>query len=120
MSLYGEMGMGIRSDYWEFLKIHWEISLKDVLMVVVIYLVIGFLLRNWGWGKSFNRGWIMLWLALPLWQVVVEYYSVHLYGRWAYGELMPTVFGIGLSPILQMLILPSLAILLSRHFLFKI
>jgi len=59
----------------------------------------------------------MLWVVLPLWQMGVEYYSVYLYRRWAYAEAMPLIFGIGFSPILQMLILPSLAILLSRRYL---
>jgi len=117
MGLFSEMGMGIRSDYWEFVKIHWEVSLKDALMVVVVYLAIGFLLRNWQWVKSFNSGWLIFLLALPLWQGVVEYYSVYVYGRWAYAEAMPLIFGIGLSPILQMLFLPSVAILFSRHYL---
>ena len=117
MPLFSEMGMGIRSDYLEFLRIHWEVTLKDALMVVVVYLVIGFLIRNWHWAKSFNSGWVILWLALPFWQAVIEYYSVYVFNRWAPAESMPLIFGIGLSPILQMLILPSLAILLSRHFL---
>ena len=125
MPLYNEMGMGIHSDYLEFLRIHWEVSLKDALMVVVVYLVIGFLIRNClptgdvpkgqQWVKSFNRGWVMLWVALPIWQAIVEYHAVYLTHRWAYAESMPLLLGIGLSPILQMLILPSLAILLSRH-----
>lgn len=117
MPLFSEMGMGIRSDYLEFLRIHWEVTGKDALMVVVIYIVIGFLLRNWEWSKNFNRGWMILWITLPFWQAVIEYYSVYLYHRWAYAETMPLIFGIGLSPILQMLILPSIAILLSYRIL---
>lgn len=117
MPFYSEMGMGIRGNYLEFLKIHWEVSLKDALMVTAVYLVIGFLLRNWQWPKSFNKGWVMLWISLPLWQTIVEYYSVYLHSRWVYAEAMPLIFGIGFSPILQMLILPSLAILLSRHYI---
>ena len=115
MPLYGEMGMGIRGNYLEFLKIHWEVSLKDALMVAAVYLVIGFLLRNWEWPRNFNCGWIILWLALPLWQGIIEYYSVYVANRWAYAEAMPLIFGIGLSPILQMLILPSAAILMSHY-----
>lgn len=117
MPLYGEMGMGIRSDYLEFLKIHWEVSLKDALMAAAVFLAIGFLLRNWQWAKSFNRGWVMLWIVLPVWQATVEYYSVYIAQRWAYAEAMPLIFGIGLSPILQMLILPSIAILLIRSYI---
>ena len=117
MPLYSEMGLGIRLDYLEFLRIHWQVSLQDALMVVAVYLVIGFLLRNWLWAKSFNRGWVILLISLPLWQGIIEYYSVYLYHRWAYAESMLLIFGIGLSPLLQMLILPSAAILLSRHYI---
>lgn len=85
-------------------------------MIVVAYLAIGFLIRNWEWPRNFNRGWVMLWVVLPLWQVIVEYYSVYLHHHWAYAEVMPLIFGIGPLPILQMLILPSAAILLFRKF----
>ena len=114
MPLYGEIGMGIRGNYSEFLKIHWEVSLKDALMVAVVYLVIGFLLRNWEWPKNFNKGWVLLWLALPIWQGIIEYYSVYVNHRWAYTESMPLILGIGFSSILQMLTLPTAAILLSK------
>jgi hypothetical protein len=117
MGFYSSIGMGSLADYNNFVKIHYGVSIKDALMVVVIYLFIGFLLRNWKWATSWNRGWVILWLALPLWQGIVEYYSVYFYNRWAYAESMPLIFGIGILPILQMLILPSIAILFSRHLL---
>lgn len=117
MGFYSSIGMGSLADYNNFVKIHWSVSLKDALMVVAIYLAIGFLLRNWQWAKSFNKGWVILWFTLPLWQGIIEYYSVHLYSRWAYAESMPLILGIGILPILQMLILPSIAILFSRHLL---
>jgi|SRR3989344_729496 len=113
MPFYGETGMGLRDNYLEFLKIHWQVSLKDALMVVSVYLLIGFLLKNWEWPRGFNQGWTMLWISLPLWQVIIEYYSVYIVHRWAYAGMMPLIFGIGLLPILQMLILPTAAILFS-------
>ncbi len=117
MPLYSEMGMGIRSDYLEFLRIHWEVTAKDALMVVTVFLLIAIVLRNWHWANSWNKGWIMLWTALPLWQGIVEYYSIYVFYRWAPAEIMPLLFGVPVSPLLQMLILPSAAILLSRHLL---
>lgn len=117
MGFYSPLGMGDVSDYWNFVLIHWQVSLKDALMVVLIYLVIGMFLRNGSWAKIGNVGWAVLIVALPVWQAVIEYYSVYIYGRWGYAESMPLIYGIGLLPILQMLILPSIAILLSRHLL---
>ena len=125
MGFYSALGMGDLSDYWNFVRIHWLVSLKDALMVVAVYLIIGFLLRNClptgdvsqgqQWILRWNYGWLMLWLALPFWQAVIEYYSVYSTHRWAYMETMPLFFGIGLLPILQMLILPSVAIFLIRE-----
>ena len=113
MGFYSTLGMGDISDYWNFVLIHWQVSLKDALMVVLVCLAIGLIFRDLPWFKNINKKWILL-LALPIWQAVIEYYSVYVYGRWGYAESMPLISGIGLLPILQMLILPSIAILLSR------
>ncbi len=114
MGFYSTLGMGDISDYRNFVLIHWQVSLKDALMVALVYLMIGMIMRNWEWPGRFNFGWAILLVSLPAWQAIVEYYSVHIYGRWGYAESMPLISGIGLLPILQMLILPSLAILLAR------
>ena len=116
LPLYGEAGMGTRY-YVDALRIHWEVTLKDALMVVIIYLAIAVLLKNWNWPKGFNKGWIFLWITLPVWQGIVEYYSAYVYNRWEYSDLMPLIFGIGISPLLQMLLLPTIAILLSKPYL---
>lgn len=116
MPLYSEMGMGIRSDYLEFLKIHWRVSAQDALMVLTVYILVAILWRNFYWPKlSSVFPWSLFIVLLPLWQAAVEYHAVYLAYRWAYAESMPLIFGIGLSPILQMLILPSLVVVLSRN-----
>ena len=125
MGFYSTLGMGSISDYRSFILTHWEVSLKDALMVVAMYLVIGVILRNClptrdvpkgqNWALTWNSGWLILLISLPIWQVIIEYYSVYIYGRWSYAEAMPLVFGIGAVPIIQMLILPSIAVLLSRR-----
>ena len=115
MGFYGPLGMGSLENYNDFVKIHLAVSLKDALMVLAIYLIIGFLISDWRWVKTFNRGWVILWIVLPLWQAIIEYYSVYIYHRWEYAQSMPLVFGIGVLSVLQMLILPSIAVLLSRH-----
>ncbi len=116
LPLYSEVGLGTR-DYVEALRIHWDVTIKDALMIITVYAAISFFFKNWKWPVNFEKEWLVFIAALPIWQAVVEYYSVYLIGRWAYGELMPTILGVGLSPLLQMLLLPSAAILLSRHLL---
>ena len=45
--------------------------------------------------------------------VGLEIYAVST-GRWAYGEWMPQIFGIGLSPLLQWIVIPLLEIAAFR------
>lgn len=113
MVLYAPVGMGAMDSYGQFVKIHWLVSLKDALMVVAIYFLISAIARNWQWSLNFNHFWLFL-IALPIWQGIIEYQSVYITHRWAYNDLMPLIFGIGVAPLLQMLILPPLAILISN------
>lgn len=115
MGFYSTAGMGDLSDYWNFVSIHWQVSVKDALMVVAMYVAISLFLKNWNWIRTWNAGWAILLVSLPVWQAVIEYYSVHVYGRWGYATSMPLIYGIGVLPLLQMLVLPAVAVLLSRR-----
>lgn len=112
MGLYSETGMGSLANYNQFIKIHWLVSIKDALMVVFVVVAISLITRNY-WMERINRMWLWL-LVLPVWQGIIEYHAVHIAQRWAYSDVMPLILGIGLLPLLQMLILPPLAILASN------
>lgn len=86
-------------------------SLGDGLLVVMIYAV-----GRWALGERFwferpgLRGYaltLMSGLAIAL---IVEWIAVYVAGQWTYGLRMPTVpvLGVGVAPLLQMLILPPL------------
>jgi len=44
-----------------------------------------------------------------------EWYNTRIAHSWAYAPAMPTVFGIGLSPLAQWLVIPGLLVLLLRQ-----
>ncbi len=114
MGFYSEIGIGSVSNYNQFVKIHWLVSLKDALMVVLVISLISLILKNWLWTERVNKIWLWL-LVLPVWQGIIEYHAVYIAHRWAYLETMPLIFGIGLLPLLQMLILPAVAILIVNE-----
>lgn len=114
MFLYATAGAGALSNYSEFISIHWLVSIKDALMVVSVYVLISLFSQNWLWIKKLDRKWLWL-LFLPLWQGFIEYHAVYVSHRWAYNDLMPLILGIGIAPLLQMLILPPLALFLSKR-----
>jgi len=92
-------------------------SLRDGLMIVVLYLAVGSVLRNWRWGRRFNsRRLILLWVLGAVWAIALEYFSLDA-SRWTYSVEMPLLpfLNVGLWPVLQMLILPTVAIILTRR-----
>ncbi len=49
--------------------------------------------------------------------VALEWLNVYVWRNWAYSREMPVVFGIGLTPILQWLLVPLLTLWLARRHL---
>ncbi len=48
--------------------------------------------------------------------ILLEWLNVRVWQRFAYAPLMPTVFGIGLTPLIQWIVLPPVALwLAARH-----
>ncbi len=47
--------------------------------------------------------------------VFSEWYNVYRVGAWAYAESMPRILGIGLTPLLQWLVVPVAMLILVRH-----
>jgi len=84
-------------------------SLGDGIMVLIITAAGRITLDRWDW---FNRPrlsayLVMLTMGLVL-AVLVESVALQLMGRWQYTVKMPTVLGIGVVPIAQMILLPPL------------
>ena len=84
-------------------------SLGDGVMVLAIVAVgwIGF--GRWNW---FERPGIVGYVAVLtsgfFLALLVEVVALLVLGRWQYTEKMPTLFGIGVVPLAQMLVLPPL------------
>jgi hypothetical protein len=117
MGFYSQLGMGGTSNYWHFLKVHWYVSLMDAVMVVVLYFVVALIFKNNEWAKHpMRNNFVAMATAGAIWAIVIEYHAVYLTGRWGYDPLMPLlpILKVGLWPVLQMALLPSLAVYLSR------
>ncbi len=105
------------AGYAAFIKEHWIVSGKDGLITVALYLLVGMLVKNAGWGKRFNRQRLMFLVVLGfLWAVGVEYHATEIAHRWAYGLSMPMIpiLNVGVAPVLQMVVVPFFSIWLVR------
>lgn len=129
-------GFGLLLNWpWEFLQVplyagwsqaaHWEATLictratfGDAFIMFVAFAVISAISGGSRWlteGRTAPRvAWVVVAFLLSM---AFEGASVHLLGRWAYSSSMPQVLGMGLSPILQWILLPPLTLWLARRHL---
>ena len=77
-------------------------SFTDLFLVFFIFLINSFLRKKITWIESPKKfDYLVLIIFGILISVIIEIYSLSM-GRWAYKETMPMIFGIGLSPLVQL------------------
>jgi len=100
------------------LTVAWSLfhcSVGDVLISLAMFALAGIVLWRADWPAS--QPWtgcaivVVGALAFTAWS---EWYNVYRAGSWGYAASMPLIFGIGLSPLLQWLILPPVLVLAYR------
>ena len=100
------------------LSVAWALfhcSLGDVAIALALFALAAMALRRVDWPAS--RPWtggvivVVGAMAFTAWS---EWYNVYRAGNWGYTASMPVIFGIGLSPLLQWLILPPVLVLAYR------
>lgn len=86
-------------------------SLGDVVIALAMFALAGIVLRRADWPAS--RPWtggaivVIGAMTFTAWS---EWYNVYRAGNWGYAASMPMIVGIGLSPLLQWLILPPVMV----------
>jgi hypothetical protein len=86
-------------------------SLGDVVIALAMFALAGIMLwrADWPASRPWTGGVIVVIgaMAFTAWS---EWYNVYRAGNWGYTASMPMIFGIGLSPLLQWLILPPVMV----------
>lgn len=94
----------------------WHCLMGDVLIATTIYLLTAIVFRDlvWPMRRPWTAGAFMLAAGLGF-TVFSEWYNVYGLGAWAYKPAMPTIVGIGLTPLLQWVVVPVAMILILRR-----
>jgi hypothetical protein len=116
LNYFWEIGQGVLfvgMDSWENISWHCFVaSLGDGLIVCTIHAVGALFFRREDWfiGPGLKGYAVMLMTGLVI-AVAIEWFAVHVLQRWSYTPDMPVLPGvnIGITPLLQMLMLPPLA-----------
>lgn len=95
-------------------------SLGDGIIVLAIFGIGCLVLRRWDWpDRPGIAGYALLLVSGFSIAVLVEWGAMHLLNRWQYTASMPQLpgLGVGVSPVLQMLVLPPIVFKLSAWWL---
>jgi hypothetical protein len=90
-------------------------TVGDVIIAVASFLLAGIALRDPDWTSS--RPWAGGAIAMAfglIYTAYSEWVNVYQAGSWGYAPDMPLVFGIGVSPLLQWLVVPLLTLSIFR------
>ena len=100
------------------LRIAWSVfhcTLGDVVIALAGFALVTIVLwrANWPTSRPWTGGVIVVISAITFttWS---EWYNVYRAGAWGYATSMPLIFGIGLTPLLQWLILPPVIVVAYR------
>jgi len=89
-------------------------ALIDVLIGAAAYAVAALIARNVRWVRQPGALPLTFYLAIGIVvTVAIERWAVAI-GRWRYAATMPTIGGVGLSPLLQWLVVPLLIAAAAR------
>jgi hypothetical protein len=110
-------------DHWlpanRYVPMVFLASIVDSLLIAGLYLAIGAGARDFLWIREITGTKILGFLAAGLAVAAfVEYRAVYIISKWSYSESMPTVLGIGLSPLVQLSLSGLLALWLTRRLLY--
>ena len=121
LNLIWEIGHVCLYTLWtqaDSLTIAWSVfhcTLGDVVIALAAFALAAIALRRADWPAS--RPWtggaiaVISAMAYTAWS---EWYNVYRTGAWGYTPDMPTIYGIGLSPLLQWLIVPPVMLVAYR------
>lgn len=91
--------------YREIALMMWQATAGDALITIFIFVLCALIWRDRRWFRP-TRLWLPVLLGALI-AIGIEYHALFIAERWAYNAWMPTVFGIGLTPVLQLMILPG-------------
>ncbi len=109
-------------NFWQHFPICARASLGDVLIVIFLYFALAVVNRDLQWFTKMSKVDLAITVVLGILIAVgIEMWSLGT-ARWEYAPTMPLVpyTNVGLSPILQMIILPPIIFLTSAWIIKRI
>lgn len=93
-------------------------TLGDVLITLSVFVIISLLKNNFNWIPVLNKKDIIVLAIIGLFIAIDIEWRALLFDRWTYTDSMPIVpyLKVGLTPILQMILLLPFSVYLTKKF----
>lgn len=130
-------GFGFLAHFaWEMMQVPWfagmleaphgtvvwlctRATLGDVVILLIAFWIASLMVRNRHWmlAAGWRKPLLVMVATGMLITIAFEWLATGPLDRWTYGESMPVVplIGVGLTPLLQWIILPPLIVWLARR-----
>ncbi|MEG3657719.1 hypothetical protein V5097_09930 [Arenibacter palladensis] len=112
----GPLYKGYKYD-WEHISFCMLASIADMLMVLILLFSFGLIYKNVYWIKSMDLNKVLLLVFVGFSGAILAEVFHTMRGDWSYTDAMPLlpVVEVGVSPVLQFMILPWLIYSISKH-----
>ena len=111
---YYGAGPGSLNSLKGFVALITYASFVDMVLLMVIVLGGVLVWRDQWWSNMDKNKYAYFVIAAVTIAVIIEVKAIHIFGEWAYNSSMPTLFGLGLSPLLQLAATGLVALGLTR------
>ena len=102
-----------RPGYLLWTRLH--CTLGDVIILCAAFWMTSLIWWKRSWWKAPQPGTVLTFVGIGLaYTIFSEWYNTTVLGSWAYAPRMPLILGIGLSPLLQWIVIPPLVLRLIR------
>ncbi len=90
----------------------------DVLILLSAVLITSLIYRSDKWLLEPEiRHYITVSAVGAGYTIFSEINNVYILKSWGYSELMPTIFGVGLLPLIQWIVLPSIVMFINKNYI---
>ena len=93
-------------------------SLGDLMYISIIFLIISAINKKFSWISSpKKKHYLFLAIFSLILSILIEIKGIFILNKWSYSSFMPLVFGIGISPLLELAVTSCFSLWLCNYFI---
>ena len=113
--LYDWNKLPLQNDVYFYVPKILGATLGDFFILTFIFLGMSLINKNFSWlNKPSNLDYLLIVISGIIISIIIEIRGVYLLNRWSYNTYMPTIMGIGISPLIQLAVTSLLALFIVR------